>query len=157
MISAKIDSGEAVSRRFEFARDTFGFANELLWAYQFDPATGKTTVRWRKPRPDYTHRCFVLTRAVRQFRSHAQFDAGQKIVDDETYRHLIRKVISRNPEVMSGAAVFAGTRVPVQILLDYLEGSETIDDFLAGFPGVTREQVVAFLEQAKDRLIEASS
>jgi uncharacterized protein (DUF433 family) len=43
----------------------------------------------------------------------------------------------------------------VQTLLDYLEAGESIDDFLAGFPSVTREQVIAFLEQAKDRLIEA--
>lgn len=55
---------------------------------------------------------------------------------------------------MSGTPVFCGTRVPVQTLLDYLEAGETIDDFLEGFPSVTREQVVAFLEQAKDRLLE---
>lgn len=55
---------------------------------------------------------------------------------------------------MGGAAVFAGTRVPVQTLLDYLEAGETMDDFLAGFPSVTRSQVVAFLEDAKDRLLE---
>lgn len=47
---------------------------------------------------------------------------------------------------MSGTPVFCGTRVPVQTLLDYLEGGETIDDFLEGFPSVTRDQVVAFLE-----------
>jgi uncharacterized protein (DUF433 family) len=63
------------------------------------------------------------------------------------------KIISRDPDVMSGTAVFAGTRVPVQTLLDYLEAGETIDDFLAGFPGVSRPQVIDFLEQAKDRLI----
>ena len=50
---------------------------------------------------------------------------------------------------MGGTPVFAGTRVPVQTLLDYIEGGETIDDFLDGFPSVTREQVVAFLEVAK--------
>ena len=66
-------------------------------------------------------------------------------------------VISRDPDIMGGAAVFSGTRVPVQTLLDYLEAGESIDDFLAGFPTVTREQVIAFLEEAKDRLIEASS
>jgi uncharacterized protein (DUF433 family) len=55
---------------------------------------------------------------------------------------------------MSGTPVFCGTRVPVQALLDYLEAGETIDDFLEGFPSVTREQVVAFLEEAKDRLLE---
>ncbi len=97
MISATTSPVETAGRRFDFARDTFGFANELLWAYQFDPATGTTTVRWRKPRPDYTHRCFVLTRAVRQFRFHARFDAGQPIADDETCRHLIREVITCNP------------------------------------------------------------
>jgi uncharacterized protein (DUF433 family) len=64
-----------------------------------------------------------------------------------------RSVVSRDPDVMSGAAVFPCTRVPVQTLLDYLEAGETIDDFLAGFPSVTREQVIAFLEEAKDRLI----
>jgi uncharacterized protein (DUF433 family) len=67
------------------------------------------------------------------------------------------KIIARDPDVMSGAAVFAGTRVPVQTLLDYLEAGETIDDFLAGFPGVSRHQVIAFLEQAKDRLIETAT
>jgi uncharacterized protein (DUF433 family) len=58
---------------------------------------------------------------------------------------------------MGGTAVFAGTRVPVQTLLDYIEGGETIDDFLAGFPSVRREQVVAFLEEGKNRLIQSVS
>ena len=53
---------------------------------------------------------------------------------------------------MGGAAVFHGTRVPVQTLLDYLEAGESIDDFLEGFPTVTRERVIAFLEEARDRL-----
>jgi uncharacterized protein (DUF433 family) len=65
-------------------------------------------------------------------------------------------VIARSPEVMGGTPVFCGTRVPVRTLLDYLEAGDTIDDFLAGFPSVTRAQVVAFLEQAKDRLIETA-
>jgi len=58
---------------------------------------------------------------------------------------------------MSGTPVFAGTRVPVQSLIDYLEGGQTIDDFLDGFPTVTREQVVAFLEEAKARIVAAAS
>ena len=66
-------------------------------------------------------------------------------------------VVSRNPDVMGGAAVFSGTRVPVQTLLDYLEAGESIDDFLAGFPTVTRKQVIEFLHEAKDRLIETAS
>ena len=58
---------------------------------------------------------------------------------------------------MGGAPVFFGTRVPVQTLLDYLEAGDTIDDFLEGFPSVAREQIIAFLEQAKDRLVESTS
>ena len=50
--------------------------------------------------------------------------------------------------------MFHGTLVPLQTLLDYLEAGESIDDFLDGFPSVPRAQVVAFLEQAKDRLVE---
>ncbi len=64
-------------------------------------------------------------------------------------------VVCRSPDIMSGTPVFSGTRVPVQTLLDYLEAGETIDEFLAGFPSVTREQVVRFLQAAKDRLVEA--
>jgi len=56
---------------------------------------------------------------------------------------------------MGGTPVFRGTRVPVQTLLDYLEAGDSIDEFLAGFPSVTREQVIAFLEDAKDRLVES--
>ena len=62
-------------------------------------------------------------------------------------------VITRDPAVMGGAPVFRGTRVPVQTLLDYLEAGDTINEFLDGFPSVTRAQVVTFLEQAKDRLV----
>jgi len=63
-------------------------------------------------------------------------------------------VICRNPDVMGGTPVFCGTRVPVQTLLDYLEAGESIDEFLAGFPSISREQVIEFLEAAKDRLLE---
>jgi uncharacterized protein (DUF433 family) len=68
-----------------------------------------------------------------------------------------RPIISRSPDIMGGSAVFHGTRVPVQTLLDYLEAGESIDDFLEGFPSVTREQIIAFLEEAKTRMVEASS
>jgi len=54
---------------------------------------------------------------------------------------------------MGGTPVFSGTRVPIQTLLDYLEAGETIDAFLEGFPTVTREQVIAFLEEAKARMV----
>jgi uncharacterized protein (DUF433 family) len=65
-------------------------------------------------------------------------------------------IVSCSPDVMGGTAVFHGTRVPVQTLLDYLEAGDSIDD-LEGFPSVTREHVIAFLEEAKDRAIEAAS
>ncbi len=54
---------------------------------------------------------------------------------------------------MGGTPVFAGTRVPVQTLLDYLEAGDSIDEFLAGFPSVTRAQVIAFLERAADLVV----
>ena len=61
-------------------------------------------------------------------------------------------VITRNPDVMGGAPVFVGTRVPVQTLIDHLEAGDSIDEFLAGFPTVSRAQVIHFFEQAMDRL-----
>lgn len=62
-------------------------------------------------------------------------------------------IISTSPEIMGGTPVFAGTRVPIQTLLDYLKAGESIDDFLDGFPTVTREQVIALLEEAGKQLI----
>lgn len=56
-------------------------------------------------------------------------------------------VITSSPNILGGTRVFVGTRVPVQTLIEYLEGGETIDDFLKGFPTVTREQVLAYLRR----------
>ena len=66
-------------------------------------------------------------------------------------------IISCSRDVMGGTPVFAGTRVPIQTVLDYLEAGETIDDFLEGFPTVTRDQVIGFLEEAKDLLVAKAS
>jgi uncharacterized protein (DUF433 family) len=60
--------------------------------------------------------------------------------------------ISQNPEVMSGVFCFSGTRVPVQNLFDYLEGSSTLEDFLLDFPSVVKSTAIAVLETAKSRL-----
>jgi uncharacterized protein (DUF433 family) len=57
-------------------------------------------------------------------------------------------IVHSDPQIVSGTPVFVGTRVPVQALLDYLEGGETIDEFLDDFPTVSRDQAVAFLEAA---------
>ena len=60
--------------------------------------------------------------------------------------------ISRDPEIMSGALCFDGTRVPVQNLFDYLEGSSSLEEFLEDFPSVSRETAIAVIEAAKGRL-----
>jgi uncharacterized protein (DUF433 family) len=61
-------------------------------------------------------------------------------------------LVARDPEVMSGALCFAGTRVPVQTLFDYLEGKSSLADFLDDFPTVSRDVAVAVLEDARKRL-----
>jgi uncharacterized protein (DUF433 family) len=62
-------------------------------------------------------------------------------------------VISAEPAVMSGAPVFRGTRVLAQTLIEYLKAGDSIDDFLEGFPSVSREQVIVFLEETKARVL----
>jgi uncharacterized protein (DUF433 family) len=65
----------------------------------------------------------------------------------------MNSVIKIDPEIMSGAPCFAGTRVPIQNLIDYLEGGDSIDEFLEDFPSVRRDQVVSFLEEAKQSVL----
>lgn len=67
--------------------------------------------------------------------------------------HMGELLISISPGIMGGAPVFAGTRVPVQTLFEYLEAGDTIDSFLAGFPTVMRQQVVVLLESAKRKVL----
>ena len=66
-------------------------------------------------------------------------------------------LITSTPEILGGTPVFSGTRVPIQTLIDYLEGGQSIDEFLEGFPTVSREQVIAFLEEAKARMLAIAS
>jgi uncharacterized protein (DUF433 family) len=68
------------------------------------------------------------------------------------YNHDM-EVIVKNRDILGGTPVFRGTRVPVQVLFDYLEGGETLEDFLEGFPTVSRESAVAALEEAKQLLL----
>lgn len=63
------------------------------------------------------------------------------------------KVITRDPDVLGGTPVFRGTRVPFQALIDYLEGGQTLDEFLDDFPTVTREVAVHALEHAKTLVV----
>ena len=65
-------------------------------------------------------------------------------------------VITKDPDTLGGTPVFRGTRVPIQILFDYLEGGETLEEFLEGFPTVSREAAVAALEEAKTLLLARS-
>ena len=62
-------------------------------------------------------------------------------------------MVQSDPEILGGTPVFVGTRVPFQNLLDYLEGGDTLEEFLDDFPTVTREQAIAALEQAKEALL----
>lgn len=68
----------------------------------------------------------------------------------------VNDAITRDPDVMHGTPVFRGTRVPVQTLFDYLEGGDSLEDFLTGFPTVSRQLAVQVLEECKDlRLAQA--
>jgi len=62
-------------------------------------------------------------------------------------------VVHSDPEILSGTPVFVGTRVPVQTLIEYIEGGYSLDEFLENFPTVRREQVNSFLEQATQALL----
>ena len=64
-----------------------------------------------------------------------------------------QQVIHSDPEILGGTPVFVGTRVPVRNLIDYLEGGDSLDEFLDQFPSVSREQAVAALEMAHELLI----
>ena len=67
------------------------------------------------------------------------------------------KIVHSDPEILGGIPVFVGTRVPVKTLYDYLEAGDSINDFLTGYPTVKREQVIAFLEEAKSRMIQKAA
>jgi uncharacterized protein (DUF433 family) len=68
----------------------------------------------------------------------------------------LSKVLHSDPEILGGTPVFTGTRVPVQSLFDHLEGGQSIDDFLEGFPSVRREQVIALLQKSRQDLLRTA-
>jgi hypothetical protein len=103
-------SASVSPRRFDFARDTFSYANGLVWEYRYD-SEGKWITRKREPRPDYSQHCFVVSRSACQFFENALFDPGLPKADTETYRRLIRKVVStslRTPLEQTSRIVFPG-------------------------------------------------
>lgn len=65
----------------------------------------------------------------------------------------LSQVVHSDPDILGGTPVFVGTRVPVQSLFDYLEGGDTLDEFLRQFPSVRREQAIAALDLARDSLL----
>ena len=66
----------------------------------------------------------------------------------------LKGIIYSNPEIMGGTPVFVGTRVPLQNLIDFLEGGESVEDFLEAFPTVRREQAIAVIEAGKLKMLE---
>jgi uncharacterized protein (DUF433 family) len=69
---------------------------------------------------------------------------------------MSKKLVTVSPKVMGGTPVFAGTRVPVEFLFEHIEAGDTLDDFLDGYPSVTREHAIAVLEAAKTQLLRAA-
>jgi uncharacterized protein (DUF433 family) len=74
----------------------------------------------------------------------------------EYFGDMSEPIFHRDPDILGGTPVFYGTRVPVRNLIDSLEAGETIDEFLEGFPTVTRKQAVAYLDLAQSRLLETA-
>jgi hypothetical protein len=91
------------ARPFRFERDTFAFANELIWQYRFDPVTKAMTVSRTHPPPTYSHRCFMVVKSARQFLYHARFEPDLPMAEPEVYRRLIRQIVSRSPRRASVA------------------------------------------------------
>ena len=63
------------------------------------------------------------------------------------------RIITVSPDVLGGTPVFAGTRVPIQTFIEYIKAGESIDSFLQGFPSVKREQLIALLDEAEEKIL----
>jgi hypothetical protein len=94
-------AGAQGARPFQFERDTFAFAHELVWEYRLDAVTGQMTTVCANPPPTYYHRCFVMVRAARQFFYHARFDPALSSPEPELCCHLVQAIVSRNPRRIS--------------------------------------------------------
>lgn len=100
----------------------------------------------------------ILT--IRRLQNCPRRDRPQEIIELGTirtgYTLQTQDLIVSSSDILGGTPVFAGTRVPIKNLTDYLEAGDTLDAFLDDFPSVSREQAVAFLERAKDALLAQS-
>jgi uncharacterized protein (DUF433 family) len=92
---------------------------------------------------------FGATEDTRRYPRSLSYPEQARLSDNED----VEQAITRDPETMHGVPVFRGTRVPVQTLFDYLEGGDTLEDFLAGFPTVPRALALEALEQARQLLL----
>jgi len=86
-------------RQFEFGRDTFAYANELRWNYNTGEEMSPGAHGPRSAGRAYTHHCFVMVRAARQFFHHARFDASQAVISESEYCKLIRRISAQNPRL----------------------------------------------------------
>jgi uncharacterized protein (DUF433 family) len=77
----------------------------------------------------------------------------RRCIDEDVMAH---DIVHSDPEILGGTAVFVGTRVPVKNLFDYLEAGDSLDEFLHGFPSVTREQAIAAIELACEALVSGA-
>ncbi len=83
-------------RSFDFERDTFAYANELVWVYGTN-GQGRWAAHRREPKPQYAQHCFVVARSSVQFFENARFEPQQPLADEATYRRLIQRVATSNP------------------------------------------------------------
>jgi hypothetical protein len=104
------ERASASARHFDFERDTFAYANGLVWEYRYDE-NGKWTTRRREPRPTYSQHCFVVSHSACQFFENAVFDPAWPKTDESSYRRLVRKLVStslRHPLPQERKIVFPG-------------------------------------------------
>jgi hypothetical protein len=94
---AEITTAASAGRPFDFYADTFSYPNELIWEYQFDPSTGKTSTRKNDPPPSYTHHCFIVVRSAKQFILHGEFLPDRPAIDTSGCQEIIRSITSRSP------------------------------------------------------------
>lgn len=97
--------------------------------------------------------CFQTTE-VSNIKSSLFINFGLLWYIDPVNTEALSGIIHSDPEIMGGTPVFVGTRVPLQNLIDYLEGGESVGEFLDAFPGVKREQVIAVIEAGKLKMLE---
>jgi hypothetical protein len=95
---SKVERSPNVGRAFDFFRDAFAFPNELVWEYRIDPVTRKTTTFKNNPPPTYSHHCFVVVRAAKQFFLHAKFEPDAPQLSDVEYANRVRQLMRRSAE-----------------------------------------------------------